>query len=364
MLLMGMLIGALIRSYIPSALWEIEPFLKSLALIIILLRAGLGINRRLLRRIGKTAILMSFIPCLFEGVALILILHYFFDFSFLVAGMAAFILAAVSPAVIVPAMLNFRELGLGSRKEIPTLILAGASVDDVFAITVYALFLRQFKSVKPFAYQDLLYIPWSAGTGIILGLLFGFALVWFFRRHYKNIRATEKVIVLLGFCLALVEIGNLIGIASLLGAMTIGYVLFEKENKIAHEISQKLSKIWVLAEIILFVLIGISVDLNALWSAGWKGIVVIVLGLVFRSLGVIAATAFSNLNRQEKLFCIITYLPKATVQAALGSIPLALGIPGGGIILALAVMSIILTAPVSLLLNSKFSTKLLTRKAE
>ncbi|MDZ4183318.1 MAG: cation:proton antiporter, partial [Candidatus Cloacimonadaceae bacterium] len=321
MIFAGILIGVCFGGLIPQSLYGVEPFLKSMALIIILLRAGLGINRKMLQKTGKTALLLSFVPCMFEGITLMLAFHYLMGFSFEVAGIAAFMLSAVSPAVIVPSMLDLKERGYGANKQVPTLILAGASVDDVFAITMFSIFLKLQLSGQRNLTADLLHIPYSIGMGILLGLVLGFLLVKFYRHYYHKIRATEKVLVLLGLCLVLVEFGDMIQIASLLGAMTIGYVLFERENRVAKEISQKLSKLWIFAEIVLFVLIGISLKPSSVVDAGWKSLAIIFIGLAARSVGVILATAFSKLNKREKLFCVIAFLPKATVQAALGSVP-------------------------------------------
>lgn len=358
MILGGVLISLLFGAKVPSSLWGVESFLKSLALIVILLRAGLGINRKMLLQNSKTVILMSFLPCLIEAATLCYALMHIFSFSFTVAGLTAFMLAAVSPAIIVPSMLDLREKGYGARKQVPTIILAGASVDNVLAITLFYLFIEHFKSGLGYGFKDLAHIPFAIGLGIGIGLIAGLVLVWFFRK-LKVIRATEKVIILLGLCLVLLELGDMIHIAALLGAMTVGYVLFEKENQIAHEMAAKLNKIWVLAEIILFVLIGMSLNPSLLRQVGWKGLLVIFIGLGFKTLGVILATAFSPLNKREKAFCIMAYLPKATVQAALGSIPLSLGMPEGATILALAVLAILVTGPLGMLLVNKYGARLL-----
>jgi solute carrier family 9B (sodium/hydrogen exchanger), member 1/2 len=354
----GILLGLLLNQNLPKSLAAVEPFLKNFALIVILLRAGLGINRKILKQTGTTAILLSIIPCLLEGSFLFFAFRYIYDFSFAVAGMSAFLLSAVSPAVIVPSMLNFKELGYSANRQVPTIVLAGASLDDVFAITMFSIFSRIYRGGAGFGIGDFMRIPFSILMGILLGMIFGYVIVMLFRR-VKQIRATEKVIVLLGLCLVMIEIGDFIGIASFLGAMTIGYMLFEQENRIAHEISNKLSKIWIFAELLLFVLIGMSLNPVYLLDAGLKGLALILLGLLVRSLGVMLSTLGSGLNRKERLFCVISYLPKATVQAALGSIPLAMGIAQGNLILALAVMSIMISAPLGLILIRRFGPYLL-----
>jgi len=364
MLISGILLGSLLSGHIPKALWEIEPFLKNLALIVILLRAGLGINRKMLAKIGKTALLMSIIPCICEGIAIMFAARAIFGFSYPVAGLTGFMLAAVSPAVIIPSMLELKDRGMGKKKEVPTIILAGASADDVIAITFFSIFVRLSQTGEGMRAMDLLIIPYSVLGGILVGLIFGYLLIRFFAHYDTRIRATEKTIVLLGLCLVLVEFGSKIHIASLLGAMTVGFLIYEKENRIAKEVAQKLSKIWIVAEIILFVLIGLSVDPGLMLSAGLKGLLLIAIGLVFRSLGVVLATASSNLNRREKLFCVIAYLPKATVQAALGSVPLAMGLPEGKLILALAVLAILTTAPLALFLINRYGDRLLSPRVQ
>ncbi|HCL55743.1 MAG TPA: peptidase [Spirochaetia bacterium] len=364
MTLWGIGLSFFLKSSFPPVLWENAPFLKSLALIIILLRAGLGIHKKTLKKVGKTALFMSFVPGVFEALALIPLLIYFFQFTLIEAGMTAFMIAAVSPAVVIPSMLYLKENKYGEHKEVPTLVLAGASLDDVFAITVFTVFLDIGKGGSADYLKAVLSIPFSVVLGIIPGILVGFLLVWIFKKHHDKIRNTEKTLLLLGIAVMLIDIGNWIHTAALLGVMTIGFILLAKSEKIAHDLSSKLNKAWIFAEIILFVLIGLAVDIPTALKAGKTGLLVIFLGLIARSLGVLAATSFSSLNWKEKLFCIIAYIPKATVQAALGSIPLAAGIPNGEVILALAVVSILFTAPLGLLGIKIFGTKLLEKSGE
>lgn len=349
MIFWGILIGLIGEGLIPASLNELSPFLKSLALIIILLRAGLGIRRTTLEKVGRVALLMSFLPCLFEGGALILLFHFFMGFPWFSAGVTAFLLAAVSPAVVVPSMLDMKERGLGQEKDVPTIILAGASLDDVFAITLFSIFMGLAGGQNVNAGLALLQIPLSIIGGIIPGILVGFFLSWFFRKHHEKIRATEKALLLLGTAVLLVDIGNWIHTAALLGVMTSGFILLEREELVAHELAVKLNKAWVFAEIVLFVLIGVSVDVRIAMQAGLIGLLIISGGLVFRSVGVWLATSGSALNRKERLFCVIAYLPKATVQAAMGSVPLAAGLAEGELILAMAVLSIVFTAPLGLI---------------
>ena len=333
----------------PPGLSEMEPFLKTFALVVILLRAGLGIRRRTLHQIGGTALSLAVIPCLLEGAALTLALRFFFDFPWPVSALTAFMLAAVSPAVIVPAMLDLSQNGYGRRNAVPTLVLAGASVDDVLAITLFSLFTRMALSETVQWTRVLLELPLAVMLGIVPGIAVGLGLSHWFRKRRQQVRATEKTLILLMVSLLLVQAGEWMHSAALLGIMAVGFLLLERAEPIAHELAAKLSKIWVFAEIILFVLIGMQVDLRIALQAGPLALAVIAIGLAARSAGAWLATSRSKLTLGERQFCVLAYFPKATVQAALGSVPLALGIDGGETILALAVLAILLTAPLGLL---------------
>lgn len=359
MVIYGILVSAFFSPYFPDTLKKLEPSLKSIALIVILLRAGLGISKQNLKKTGLTSLLMAFIPCIIEGAALTVLLHLIFNFSWQVSGLTAFMLAAVSPAVIVPSMLDLKSSGYGKRNEVPTIVLAGASVDDVFAITIFSVFLRLSTSNSVSIGKAVLSIPISIVLGIVPGVIIGFLLVYYFNRKKGKIRATEKILILLTITILSVQIGNWLHSAALLGVMTIGFIILEKSENVAHQLANKLSKVWIFAEIVLFVLIGLSVDIKVAFNAGFKGILIISIGLIFRSLGVLIATAFSKLNVKEKIFCVIAYLPKATVQAALGSVALHNGIKEGEIILAIAVLSIIFTAPIGLIGIKLFGHRLL-----
>jgi NhaP-type Na+/H+ or K+/H+ antiporter len=356
----GLLLGFLFRNSAPPVLKEIEPFLKSFALIVILLRAGLGISRKALARSGVTAVLLSFVPCLFEGFSLMVVFHWLFGFYWAVSGLTGFMLAAVSPAVVVPSMLDLKAAGFGGKNDVTTAILAGASADDVFAITLFSLFLGFAGGGDVSPIKSLVMIPVSIAGGIVLGAAAGFLLVLYFHKRMARVRATEKTLILLTTALLLVQAGDWLHVAALLGVMTTGFILLEKMEPAAHELAGKLSKIWVFAQIILFVLIGFSVDPSVALGAGLKGLAALGVGLVFRSAGVLVATAFSPFNRNERLFCVISYLPKATVQAALGGVALSKGIPGGETILAIAVLAIVVTAPLGLILIRALGPRLLS----
>jgi NhaP-type Na+/H+ or K+/H+ antiporter len=287
------------------------------------------------------------------------LIHYIFAFDWYTSGLTAWMLSAVSPAVIVPSMLELKDQGYGEHKDVPSIILAGASVDDVFSITLFSIFLGILTSGKVNLVSSLLDIPISIALGIIPGIIIGLLLVRYFHAHHGRIQATEKTLVLLTISILLVQLGETIHSAGLLGVMTVGFILLERAEHAAHELSFKLKKIWIFAEIILFVLIGMSVDIPTAMGAGFKGLGIISLGLVCRSLGVFLATIGSGLTMKERVFCIIAYIPKATVQAALGSVALYNGVPEGQTILALAVLSIIFTAPLGLFGIHFFSRRLL-----
>lgn len=349
MVVWGVVVGTAFGEFLPPTLFAVAPFLTSFALIVILLRAGLGINRTTLAATGRTAILMAFIPGILEGAVLTPTIRWLFDFPWPVAAMTAFMIAAVSPAVVVPSMLYLKDNGYGKANEVPTVILAGASVDDVVAIAVFTFFLQTVISGPVEITRAVLSIPLSLILGIVPGLIGGLLLVRFFRGHYENIRATEKALIVLMLSILLVQVGEWVHSAALLGVMTVGFILLEYEERVAHEIADKLGKVWVIAEIILFVLIGVSVDPAVALGAGLRGALAIVVGLAARSVGVWIATTRSPLSLQERLFAVIAYLPKATVQAALGGVALTRGIAGGEEILTLAVLAIVLTAPLGLI---------------
>ncbi|MCP4153359.1 MAG: peptidase [bacterium] len=360
MTIWGISLSFFFKQSFPGVIWEISPFFKSLALIVILLRAGLGINRLTLKKVGLPAILLSFIPCLLEGFTLLLLFHFIVGFDYAVAGVCAFLIAAVSPAVVVPSMLDLKERGFGKKNDIPTMILAGASMDDIFAITIFTVFMGIAGGKEVNIAKVVLEIPISILGGIVSGIVLGFLLVFYFNKHQDKVRATEKTLLLLGTSILLVQVGNWIQVAALLGVMTTGFILLEKAEKAAVELAYNLNKAWVFAEILLFVLIGMSVDVSIALSAGLKGLLIISLGLIARSAGVLISVSFAPISWREKLFCVFAYLPKATVQAAMGSVPLAAGIKGGEQILAFAVLAIVFTAPLGLVLIRTFGPRLLS----
>ncbi len=347
MLILGVVIGPYGIDLLHQDMINISADLRSIALIIILLRAGLGINKSDLKKNGVVALKMSSIPAIIEGFFIAFAAVKFLNFSFIQGGMLGFIIAAVSPAVVVPSMLKLIEKGLGSKKGIPTLILAGASMDDVFAITIFSAFLGIYNGSDMNLGLQLLNIPISIVLGIMLGVTIGFVLVKIFKRYH--IEDTKKLLLILGLAILLTELENLlkpnIAIASLLGVMSIGFILIEKVPNIGKEISIKLNKVWVFAEILLFVLVGAEVNISVAFEAGKTGIIIILIGLLGRSMGVLISLIGTDFNWKERLFCIISYIPKATVQAAMGAVPLSMGVESGDTILAIAVLSIVITAP-------------------
>ncbi len=359
MTIYGMAISIATLGKYPQTFMDIKPILTTMALIIILLRAGLGIKRKTLNKIGIQAILMGFIPCLFEGVALTFLFHYIYKFDYLSSGITGFLLSAVSPAIVVPSMLEFKEKNIGAKNDVPTLVLAGASLDDVFAITIFTVFINMSQGENLNIIKTVFSIPINILGGVLLGLALGFIYVYFFRIVKHNFRDTEKALILFIISLAAYVIGELTSIAGLLAIMAMGFIILEKDDKTANIMAYRMNKIWVVAEIILFVLIGMSVDVSLALNSSLKTIGIIFLGLVFRSIGVTISLIGSKLSWREKLFCALAYTPKATVQAAMGAIPLSLGLPNGELILATAVTAIIVTAPLGLILIKTFGHKLL-----
>lgn len=348
----------------PNLLKQIAPSLQSIGLVIILLRAGLGIHIRTLKKVGRTALLLSFVPMIFEVSAIAFMIHLLFGWDLSRALLIGFLLEAISPAVVVPSMLELKEQRRGEKNDVPTLILAGASLDDVFAITFFTMVLGGIShSAGAVTLKSALGIVGSLGLSLILGILpglvLGVILVWLFRRHHERIRATEKTLLLLGLSIALFTVGQAAHTAALLGVMTVGFILLSYHPPAARELGSKLGKAWIFAEVMLFVLIGMAVDVNVALDAGLRGVLIILTGLAFRSLGVLTALLRSPLSLRERLFVVISYFPKATVQAALGAVPLAAGIAGGQQMLALAVLSVFITTPLGLVAIRHLGPRLL-----
>jgi NhaP-type Na+/H+ or K+/H+ antiporter len=352
MLLLGILIGPYGLDWLSEEMLLVSGDFRKIALVVILLRAGLGISKEALHKVGKTAVKLSFIPCVVEGTAIALIATYLLEFSWVEGGVLGFVIAAVSPAVIVPSMLNFIDQGIGRTKSIPTLILASASIDDIFAITLFSSFLGLYTGNNvSIGRHVLLGIPLSILLGILVGIVSGSFFVYLFSRYH--IRDTKKVLYILGVSILLTALENLLKshfeVAGLLGVMTVGFILLEKKPEVAKRLAVKFNKIWVFAEILLFVLVGAEVNIHVALEAGLLGIVIIVIGLLARCFGVFISTLRTGYNLKEKFFLVISFMPKATVQAAIGALPKTVGLASGDLILAIAVLSILITAPLGAL---------------
>ncbi|AFK05807.1 NhaP-type Na+(K+)/H+ antiporter [Mesotoga prima MesG1.Ag.4.2] len=340
---LGIALGPGGMNLIDPSLLSISDEVRLLALIVIFMRAGLGLNRRIIKKIGPLALRLSFLPGLFEGFSIMIMAHFFLKLSLIQGGMLGFIIAAVSHAVVGPEMLRLKERDFGKRNEIPSTILAAASMDDVVAIILFTVFLGIEGGQDVSIGMSFLMIPVEIILGISLGALIGFLFSLLLKRFH--IRGTKKVLLILSVAFVFHKLEEVLPVATLLGVMAIGFVLRERLPVTADTIAGKMERIWVVAEIFLFVLVGASVNVRAIGDSWLMGLLVILLGLTFRSAGVLAATLGSQMDLRERLFCMISYLPKATVQAAVGGIPLAMGVAYGDVILSVSVLSILTTAP-------------------
>lgn len=354
MLLVGILLGPSVLNFMHPEMLEVGTDFRMIALIVILLRAGFELSRESLNKVGKQALLLAFLPAAFEAVGITILGPALVGLTTLESAILGCILGAVSPAVVVPMMVRFMHEKRGTDKGIPTLILAAASVDDVVVIVAYSMLIGSYTGSHVNLVWKIASIPVAIFLGIAVGLLAGLILYRIFEAY--NPRATKRALAVIGVSILLVHLGSIleskdIPFAALLAVMAIGFVILERRERMAHELSLKLGKIWVFAEIILFAMVGAQVNLQAAAEAGFNGALLIVGGLLFRSVGTMLCTLGSPFSWKERLFIVISYLPKATVQAAIGSAPLiamrANGMPTvpGESILAIAVMSIILTAP-------------------
>lgn len=346
MLVTGVVLGPYVLNLLDESILGISPELRKIALIIILTRAGLGLDLSGLKKIGRPAVLMCFVPASFEILGMILFAPKLMGITLLEAAVMGAVLAAVSPAVVVPRMVKLMEEGYGVKEGIPQLILAGASVDDVYVIVLFSTFvgMMQGEGASIIRFID---IPVSIFLGIAIGLIIGVMLAYFFKK--VHIRDTSKVLIILSISLLLVVIEDRlttsITFSALIAIMFIGIGLQKKREVVAKRLSVKYGKLWVAAEVFLFVLVGATVNIGYLGKVGIKAIIVIIGALFFRMLGVFVCLLGTSLNRKERLFTMMAYTPKATVQAAIGGIPLALGLACGDIVLTVAVLAIVLTAP-------------------
>ena len=345
MIIAGIIIGPYALNLIDQSVLDVSSDIRRIALIVILIRAGLKLDLSDLKKVGRPAVLMCFVPACFEIVGMVVLAPILLNISFLDAAIMGSVIGAVSPAVIVPRMIKLIDEEYGTDKGIPQMILAGASVDDVFVIVMFTTFtgLAQGGEVSIMRFLN---IPVSIVTGIIVGLIAGFLFVkWFLK---INIRATVKAIIVLSVSFALWAFEDsfkMVPFASLIAIMAIGIGIKKWGSHYAKELSGKYDKMWAVAEIFLFVLVGASVAIDSAVSAGVSAIILVLGVLVFRMVGVFVCILGTKLSMKEKLFCMIAYTPKATVQAAIGGLPLAMGLPCGQMVLTVSVIAILLTAP-------------------
>lgn len=363
MLITGVILGPFVLNLISPDILNISKDLRQIALIVILARAGLSLDVKDLKKVGTPAILMCFVPATFELVAITLLAPIFFKVSYIEASIMGTVLAAVSPAVVVPRMLKVMEGGYGKEKSIPQLILAGASVDDVYVIVLFTAFMGMYQG-RGFSVLSLTAVPISIVVGLAIGILSGLLLVFVFKK--LHIRDTVKILIILSVSFLFIslesEVKSYIPMSGLLAVMALGGTILKRYEVLAKRLSYKFSKVWVGAEILLFVLVGAAVDIRFVSDAGLMAVILILSALIFRICGVYICLIKTKLTNREKLFCAISYLPKATVQAAIGSIPLSAGVLAGNTILTVAVLAILITAPIGAIGIDMTYKKLLTKE--
>lgn len=356
MLFTGILLGPCVLNLLDPSILSISADLRQMALIIILLKAGLSLNLEDLKRVGRPAVLMCFVPASFEILAFWLFAPSLLGITRVEAAVMGAVLGAVSPAIVVPRMVQLMETGYGTAKGIPQMILAGASCDDIYVIVLFTTFTGMAQGGTA-SLWDLAGVPVSILLGVLLGAGVGAALAWFFETayaHRRYVRNSMKVILVLGVAFLLIAVENWlkgrVPVSGLLAVVSMACVLHLKSTSfVSRRLSEKFGKLWLAAEVILFVLVGAAVDIRYTLEAGPMAVAMILLALVFRMLGVLLCVLGTPLTRRERLFCAIAYLPKATVQAAIGSVPLSLGLPCGKLVLSVAVLAILITAPLGAL---------------
>ena len=362
MILVGIILGPQCLNMVDKSILNISGDLRQIALVIILTRAGLSLKLEDLKKAGRPAILMCFVPACIEMIGTIIFAPLLLGVSYLEAAIIGSVIAAVSPAVIVPRMIKLIEEGYGKGKSIPQLIMAGASVDDVFVIVVFTA-LTTLASTGEMSATSFLQIPISILLGIILGSLVGIVLVWFFKKFH--LRDTVKVVIIISISFLLLEVQNrlegIVPVSGLLAIMSMGIIINQKYDALAKRLSVKYNKMWLAAEVFLFVLVGLAVNVEYAMAAGVVVIVLLILALGFRMTGVGFSLLKSGLNKKERLFCALAYTPKATVQAAIGTIPMTMGLDCGEIVLTVAVVAILFTAPFGALCVDNLYKKLLER---
>lgn len=356
MLLTGVLLGPYVLNLLDPIILQASSDLRQMALIIILLKAGLSLNLSDLKKVGRPAIMMSCVPAACELLAFVLFAPALLGINRIEAAVMGAVLAAVSPAVVVPRMVNLMEQRWGTEKGIPQMIMAGASCDDIYVIVLFSTFVGMAQG-RSAHWQDFAQIPISIVLGVLLGAVVGWGLSLFFETAYARrqyVRNSMKVIIVLGLSFLLVAVENwlkgIVPLSGLIAVVAMACTLKLKSTpSVSRRLSEKFGKLWLAAEVILFVLVGAAVDIRYTLQAGLAAVAMIALALVFRSLGVFLCMLGTRLSGKERLFCMIAYLPKATVQAAIGSVPLSLGVPCGQIVLTVAVVAILITAPLGAL---------------
>lgn len=366
MLGVGIIVSPYVLDLLDPSILGISSELRQIALIIILIKAGLSLNLSDLKKVGRPAVLMSFVPACCEIVGYVIFAPILLGVNRIEAAVMGAVLSAVSPAVVVPRMVRLIEEKYGTQKSIPQMILAGASCDDIFVIVLFSTFVTMAQGSSASA-VDFLNIPISIVLGVVLGLLTGFAVYLIFEKFYQHnckIRNSMKVIVLLGtsFLLMSIEslVKNYVAVSGLLAVVAMACVIkLKADNFVSVRLSEKFGKLWIAAEVMLFVLVGAAVDVRYTFTAGSMAVLMIFIALAFRAVGVFLCMLGTELNAKERAFCVIAYLPKATVQAAIGSVPLSLGLPCGKIVLSVAVLAILITAPLGAIGIDKSYKKLL-----
>lgn len=371
MLATGIVLGPCVLELLDPTILSISSELRQMALIIILLKAGLSLNVSDLKKVGRPAVLMSFVPACFEILAFFLFAPYILGITRIEAAVMGAVLGAVSPAVVVPRMVQLMDTKYGTKKSIPQMIMAAASCDDIFVIVLFSTFVSMAQGGSAH-FMDFANIPISIVLGIALGAVAGFFLSLFFEsayRHKRYIRNSMKVIIVLGVSFLLMAVETwakgVVSVSGLLAVVSMAcFIKIKSTAFVSKRLSEKFGKLWLATEVMLFVLVGAAVDIRYTMSAGIAAVVMILIALMFRSLGVFLCLLGTPLNKKERLFCIIAYLPKATVQAAIGSVPLSLGLPCGQMVLSVAVLAILITAPLGALGMDLTYKKLLVKEEE
>lgn len=352
MLVTGILLGPCVLNWLSESILGISSELRQMALIIILLKAGLSLNLADLKKVGRPALMMSCVPASFEILAFVIFAPAILHISRVEAAVMGAVLGAVSPAVVIPRMVQLMETKYGTDQRIPQMIMAGASCDDIFVIVLFSTFTNMAQGGSAHV-ADFINIPVSILLGIALGAVAGYGLSLFFETAYAKehyVRNSMKVILILGMSFFSMSVETWlkgkVSVSGLLAVVSMAAVIRIKcIPKVSKRLSEKFGKLWIAAEVILFVLVGAAVDIRYTMQAGIAAVLMIFVGLMFRAVGVSLCMLGTKLNKKERLFCVIAYLPKATVQAAIGSVPLAMGLPCGQIVLSVAVLAILITAP-------------------